>query len=140
VLGQTGRPIPHVVRRVSWLSLGLLAIVAVVLLVRADGPAEPPLADPLPANLRALADDGPLRVGWARDVAPISIWNGDTPDGGYGVELRNLMAIKVGLELEHVASTTTPLSCRPSVTAQSTSPGRTELARTSESSPCRPSR
>jgi signal transduction histidine kinase len=42
-------------------------------------------------------------VGWARDLEPISIWDDDAVTGGYAVELWNLMAIKVGLELEHVA-------------------------------------
>jgi len=94
---------PPAARRVAWLVVGLSLIVAVFLLIRADSSPETPLADPLPAELRALADQGPLRVGWARDIAPISIWDGDTAAGGYGVELWNLMAIKVGLELEHVA-------------------------------------
>ncbi|HEX9765385.1 MAG TPA: ATP-binding protein [Nitriliruptorales bacterium] len=87
----------------AWVAFGLSLAVAVVLLIRADRSREAPPADPLPADLRAFADEGPLRVGWARDVAPISIWEGDTVAGGYAVELWNLMAIKVGLELEHVA-------------------------------------
>jgi signal transduction histidine kinase len=92
-----------VVRRVAWLACGLALVMTMLLLIRADGSSDTPLADPLSADLRALAGEGPLRVGWARDVAPISIWNGDTVAGGYGVELWNLMALKVGLELEHVA-------------------------------------
>jgi signal transduction histidine kinase len=102
-LGGIDKQTPHAVRRVAWLALGLLLLVTVVFLIRADRSPEPLLADPLPADLRALADAGPLRVGWSRDVAPISIWDGDTVTGGYAVELWNLMAIKVGLDLEHVA-------------------------------------
>lgn len=90
-------------RRVAWFALALSPIVASFLLIPADSfPGLPP-ADPLPADLRALADEGPLRVGWSRDLEPISIVDGDTVAGGYAVELWNLMAIKVGLELEHVA-------------------------------------
>jgi len=102
-LGGPRKRFPHAMRRVAWLALGMALIVTVFLLIRTDSSPEAPLADPLPADLRASADEGPLRVGWARDVEPISIWDGDTLAGGYAVELWNLMAIKVGLELEHVA-------------------------------------
>lgn len=87
----------------AWLAAGLSLIATVFLLARADNSHQGSVADPLPADLRAFADEGPLRVGWARDVPPISIWDGDTVAGGYAVELWDLMAIKVGLELEHVA-------------------------------------
>lgn len=60
--------------------------------------------DPLPADLRAWVEDhGPLQVGWAAEEAsPLATGDLDTgPTGGYGVELWDLAALQLGIEVEH---------------------------------------
>lgn len=79
----------------------LAAVIAGVALL-ATRVGEGPVDDPLPAELRAYAEQGPLRIGWFRGAEPVSIWDGDEVTGGYAIEQWRLIAIRLGLDLEHV--------------------------------------
>ncbi len=85
-----------------------VAVVIVLLVVAAGaiagllGPDTARTADPLPPDLRRVADERPLRIGWFDGAPPVSIWDGGTLLGGFGIEQWNLMAIKAGIEVEHV--------------------------------------
>ncbi len=56
----------------------------------------------LTPELRAVADRQPLRVGWFVGSEPVSIWQDDEPVGGFGIQMWDLMAIELGLRVEHV--------------------------------------
>ncbi len=75
---------------------GLLAGPTAAALDR-DGAAR----DPLSPELREIADAGPLRVGWLRGAAPVSVWDGDQLVGGFAVDLWEIMASKLGIDLDH---------------------------------------
>jgi signal transduction histidine kinase len=50
-----------------------------------------------------LEENGPLRVGWSAGLRPVSVVEGDDVTGGYAVDAWDLAAIRLGIELDHVA-------------------------------------
>lgn len=60
------------------------------------------IVDPLPADLRAWLDaHGPLRVGHA-DNPPVAIVEDGVATGGWAIEVMQLMALKLGIDVETV--------------------------------------
>ncbi|MDX1619968.1 MAG: ATP-binding protein [Nitriliruptorales bacterium] len=90
--------------RGTWQAAAGLLVLAVLF-----GPAaglaaaqEPP--EQLSPELRSwLEGHGPLRVGWSAALRPVSIIENGRVTGGYAVDAWDLAAIRLRVELEHVA-------------------------------------
>lgn len=90
-------------------SAGSRLFVAVLAAVALLGLAVSPAAansfdDPLPVELRDWVDaNGPIRIGYAATAAPVGIVEDGEVTGGWAWGLHELIAIKLGIEIEHVA-------------------------------------
>ena len=97
VLGRTSRRTALVV-----LLVVLVAAVLVGSLVPLASAQRP--APELGGELRSwLEEHGPLRVGWSAALQPVSVVEDGEVTGGYAVDAWDLAAIRLGVELEHVA-------------------------------------
>lgn len=88
---------------------GLLLMVVVALAVLSMGMGggvdteDGDVMDPLGPELRSWLDGhGPLRVGWSDFIGPTSLHEDGVVTGGYGVDLWDLAALKLGIDVEHV--------------------------------------